>query len=105
MHQKALIVRTDASGTHGLDELNVKLGRGWRVASATPLGGGGGAAAAFCLAALVVIERSDELALDVMEQVEEEPEELLEEISEGNGAGLSEEISEEIERDFDEGRP
>ncbi len=99
MQQKALIVRTGSGSTRGLDELNMKLGRGWRVAHLAPMGGGASREAeALFLAALVVIERAEEPATEVLEQVEEEPEELLGELAEGNGAGLSEEMNEDMSR-------
>lgn len=100
--QKALIVRIRPDSTHGLDELNVQLGRGWRVAEITPMGGAGvgshDEAPELCLAALVVIERSEDRAAEVVTQAEEETEEIVEEIVDGgelSGEKLSEELEEE----------
>ena len=100
MLQHALLIRTDGDVTHGLDELNVRLGRGWRVVHTTPLGGAslGPAepeAGALCLAVLVVIERAEENVAEVMQQVEEETEELMDEIVEGNGSNLPGSLGEE----------
>lgn len=95
MQQKALLVRMDADGPHGVDELNLRLSRGWRIAHISPLGGGGDAAPG--LAALVVLERSEGGDLAIMEQAESEGEELIEELSEGDGAGLTEEIDDDFE--------
>lgn len=89
MQQKALIVKAGPEHTYGLDELNVKLSRGWRVVQMTPMGGAGvgpgdDGEAELCLAALVIVERAEEEAAALVEQVEEE----IDEIVEGNGAGL-----------------
>lgn len=102
-HQHALIVKTGPGPqyTHGLDELNVRLERGWRVVQMAPMGGasvGSAGTAELCLATLVIIERAEEPAAEVMEKVEEKPEEVVEEMVEGNGA----EISEELKGDPDE---
>ncbi len=94
--QKALIVKTGPEHTYGLDELNVKLGRGWRVVQMTSLGGAGAGttaatddAAVLCLAALVIVERAEEEAAELMEQIEEEEiQEEIDDIVEGNGASL-----------------
>ncbi len=96
--QRALIVRTGPKHTRGLDELNVKLGRGWRVVQMTPLGGaatGEADAPLLSLAALVIIEREAEERLGVKEQVEEEVEEIVDDMVEGKGAELPDEITEE----------
>lgn len=96
--QRALIVRTDPKHTRGLDELNVKLGRGWRVVQMTPLGGaatGAADAPLLSLAALVIIEREAEERLGMKEQVEEEVEEIVDEMVEGKGAKLPNELTEE----------
>lgn len=89
--QKALIVTTDTARTRGLDELNIHLGRGWRVLHVSPMGGAAfgarqGDAATMCLAALVILERSTDAATGILEQVQEQAEEFLEEISEGDGS-------------------
>jgi hypothetical protein len=89
--QKALIVTTDTVKTRGLDELNIHLGRGWRVAHVSPMGGAAygahqGDAPSMCLAALVILERPTDSAIDILEQVGEQAEELLDEISEGDGS-------------------
>lgn len=91
MEQKALIIKTGPDGDHGLDTLNIELGRGWRVAHVASMGGagagGGESTPELCLAALVVLERREErTGLAVME-AEEEVEELIEEIVDGNGTG------------------
>lgn len=100
--QKALIVRIRPDSTHGLDELNVQLGRGWRVVEVAPLGGAGVGAREgtpeLCLAALVVIEREDDEAADVLAEAHEEPEEIVEDLVEGDELStekLSEELKEE----------
>jgi hypothetical protein len=93
--QRALIVRVGPEHTDGLEELNIELQRGWRVAEVAPLGGTGldesGEAPAPFLAALVIIERSDQQTNDpmTMEAVEEitevetrEPEEVVREVVE-----------------------
>lgn len=64
MEQRALIVRVGPEHTKGLNELNVELQRGWRVAHVTPMGGTGlddsGDAPTPFLAALVIIESSEQ---------------------------------------------
>ena len=86
--QKALVVMTGPGRVQGLDELNIALGRGWRVVEVAPMGGaavgGPEATAEMCFAALVVIERADEAAAELLEAVEEEPEQLLDDIVDGN---------------------
>lgn len=114
-HQQALIVCTDAhQSARGLDELNVKLRRGWRVVHAAPMGGASTGcgdpdeeSAALCLAALVVIEREDDDTAAVMEQVEEEAEEFVDEIVEGNGADLPADpkLPDELEEERNGGTP
>jgi hypothetical protein len=96
--QKAFVVRIRPDSTHGLDELNVRLGRGWRVVKVAPLGGAGVGsrddAPELCLAALVVVEREDDTATEVIAQAEEDVEEIVE------GEELSSEtLSEEIEEE------
>ena len=88
--QKALIVKDAPETTHGLDELNLHLRRGWRVRHAVPMGAAGlsqqGAECAPCFAALIVIERDDRGEADMLLEAEEEMEGLIEEIMEGDGA-------------------
>ena len=79
--QHVHLVTTGPAGTQGLDAVNERLKRGWRVAHVAPMGGGGEGAA---FAALVVLERRGSEAEDVLVQIEEEIEETLE----GDGAGL-----------------
>jgi hypothetical protein len=73
--QKVLVV-TDAPG--GLDLLNEHLAHGWRLVTASPMGGGGQTEG---FAALVVIERAGQAAQAVLEQIAEEAELL-----DGDGA-------------------
>jgi hypothetical protein len=86
--QKALIVMAHPDWKDGLDELNMALQRGWRVAQMAPMGGAGVVAykgtPELCFAALVVLERAVEAEAGVLEQAEEYPEEGR---SEGDGAG------------------
>jgi hypothetical protein len=106
IRQKAFIVRIRPESTHGLDELNVQLGRGWRVVEVSPMGGAGvgsheSASPEICLAALVVAERredADEAAAEAVAQAEEETEEVVEEIVRGEELS-SEELSEELEEE------
>lgn len=98
-HQHALIVKTGPGPQHtrGLDELNIRLERGWRVVQMAPMGGasvGSAGTTELCLAALVIIERAEEPSAEVTEKVEEKPEEIVEEIVEGNGAELPRELQE-----------
>ena len=79
--QHVLLVTTGPGGTQGLDAVNERLKKGWRVAHITPMGAAGnGEGAEF--AALVVIERSGDEAESVLEHIEEEMEETL-----GDGDG------------------
>ena len=100
MTQKALIVRTGPDGHDGLEELNIQLERGWRVAETTPMGGAETEADGPTHAALVVLERRDPdrptptAAVAALEEIGEESEEVVEqvveeaeEVVEGNGAG------------------
>lgn len=59
MTQKAVIVRTGPDGHDGLEALNIKLERGWRVAEVSPMGGAETAAPAPTHAALVILERRE----------------------------------------------
>lgn len=95
--QKALIIKDSPTTTHGLDELNVHLKRGWRVAHLAPMGAAGNntpdALSDRCFAAIVIIERTDQEAVDMLLQMEEEVEDLIEdmietEMAEGDGATL-----------------
>ena len=84
-NQKALIVRTGTKDADGLDELNIELERGWRVAEISPMGGAGGGDVPV-LAALVILEHSDrpehepQLATEAVEQVEENPDEVVDDV-------------------------
>lgn len=106
--QKAFVVRIRPDSTHGLDELNVQLGRGWRVVKMAPMGGAAvgsreGDEPELCLATLVVIERHEEAAADMMAQVETEPEEVVDELVEGETLS-SEKLSQELEEERNGGR-
>ena len=75
MTQKALVVFAGPTGapTASLDRLEEHLGAGWRVASATPMGGGG---ATDGFASLVVLERAGETEAEaLLDQIEEEMDE------------------------------
>lgn len=100
MSQKALIVRTGPNGHDGLEELNIELERGWRVADTTPMGGAETEAEGPTHAALVVLERRDRnrptptAAIAALEELGAESEEVVEQVVEeaedvveGNGAG------------------
>lgn len=93
MEQRALIVRVGPDHTTGLDELNIELQRGWRVAEVTPMGGTGlddsGDAPTPFLAALVIIESSEQEAngpltatavKEVKLREEEKPQEVVREV-------------------------
>lgn len=67
--QHVHLVTTGPAGTRGLDAVNERLKKGWRVAYVAPMGGGGGGPE---FAALVVLERSGDEAERVLEQIEEE---------------------------------
>ncbi len=73
--------------THGLDELNLLLGRGWRVVTTTSMGGAcahsHGDAPGSCFAALVILESAGDLTAELLEQVQQ-PEELAEETGDGS---------------------
>ncbi len=79
-HQKAFFVATDGGKPQGLDELNIALGRGWRVAHTTPLGGAGAPTDALCLAALVIVEREENDTSAALAGIEEEAEDFVDEI-------------------------
>lgn len=96
MTQKALIVRTGPNGHEGLDDLNIELERGWRVAKVAPMGGASTSDGAPCHAALIVLEHRGEndpptVAVEALEQAEREADEILRiveessEVVEGNG--------------------
>lgn len=91
-HQKALLVITRPDASHGLDELNVALHRGWRVVHATAMGGAGtGApnhAPELCFAALVILERAEEAATDLLEQIAEKRQDLLHDVAGAYSAPL-----------------
>ncbi len=98
--QKAIIVQTGPGKVHGLDELNIALGRGWLVAHVTPMGGAAigsrDDAPDWCLAALVIIERSNGAMEDVLEAIQEESEEVLDDLVEGDGATIELDVEREI---------
>lgn len=112
IRQKAFVVRIRPESTHGLDELNVQLGRGWRVVEMSPMGGAGVGsreddAPELCLAALVIAERREDegkTTAQTMAQAEEETEEVVEEIVQGEELS-SEELSEELEEERNGGSP
>ena len=79
--QKALIVSMEGEHARGLDELNIALGRGWRVIHATPMGGAGAFRRDARFASLVVIEREEEVTTEAVRYEEEE-----EAVAEGDGA-------------------
>jgi hypothetical protein len=108
--QKALIVKTGPEGHEGLEELNIELERGWRVAEVAPMGGAGGASASPGHAALVILEGRDlnepqpAVAAKDIEDVEEEADEVVEEVVEevdevveGDGANPEEANPEKAE--------
>lgn len=83
--QKAYLIQTSPTAVHGLDDLNIALERGWRVASTCPLGGaaaGGSEEQGFSVGCLVIVERNERHAPAVIDTIEEEVDELLE----GDGA-------------------
>lgn len=94
--QKALVVMAEPGQVHGLDELNIALRRGWRVARIASMGGAGVGVGegtpTLCFAALVIIERTDTREADLLEQTEEQIEEAVDDLVEGDGssAGLEE---------------
>lgn len=79
--QKALLVITRPGESHGLDELNIALNRGWRVAHATAMGGASAGfqdgASELCFAALVIIERHAESGAGQADHLEETYSDLL----------------------------
>lgn len=98
MTQKAVIVRTGPEGHDGLDELNIALERGWRVARVSAMGGAGETTDDPTHAALVILERrerdqpSPDAAVAALEELGAESEEVVEqvveeaeEVVEGNG--------------------
>ncbi len=74
--QHVLLVTTGPDGTQGLDTVNERLKKGWRVAHVTPMGAAGSSEGVE-FAALVVIERSGDEIESVLEQIEEKMEETL----------------------------
>lgn len=80
-HQRAIIVTTGSEKSRGLDELNIALGRGWRVVHISPMGGSGASRKEPRFAALVVIQRKENSTADVLQQVEEETD-----VVDGDGA-------------------
>jgi hypothetical protein len=80
--QKALIVSMEGERARGLDELNIALGRGWRVVHAAPMGGAGAFRREVRFASLVVIERED----DVLAENVRFEEEVEEPAAEGDGS-------------------
>lgn len=84
--QKAYVIQSGSDGIKGLDELNVALGRGWRVVATTPFGGAAAADSAdrFCVACLVVVEREDRPAAALVDTAEEE--DIVDELIEGDGS-------------------
>lgn len=95
MQQKALIVTTGSKKPKGLDELNIALERGWRVAVVSPMGGSGASKEEPRFAALVVIERHEDVPSSVLHAVEEAEEENL------DGDGTSREVAD----NFNDGPP
>ena len=95
MTQKALIVRTGPEGHDGLDELNIELERGWRVARVRPMGGANTEGEGPTHAALVVLKRRDRdrpssaAAVAALEEIGAESEDVVEQVVEeavdGNG--------------------
>lgn len=85
--QKAVVVMAEPGKAHGLDELNLLLGRGWRVVTATSMGGADAhtdkASPGPSFAALVIVEFAGDLAAEFLEQVQQ-PEELPEETGDGS---------------------
>ena len=88
MDQKALVVLAQPGDARGVDELNVQLNRGWRVAKVAPMGGAAagspGTDGDICFAALVILERRRSGEAELAAEVEE-AEEMIEGIVEGNG--------------------
>lgn len=91
MHQKALIVTAGSTKPSGLDELNIALERGWRVAVVAPMGGAGASKDEPRFAALVIMERSDNSTHAVLHAVEEESGEIAE------GDGATKDVAEEFD--------
>lgn len=96
--QKALLVRTGPEATHGLDDLNVHLSRGWRVVHLSPMGAAGvgshDGTPVLHFAALVVVERVPQNgpalreAEEAGEALDDALGEVIEELVEGDGSGL-----------------
>lgn len=90
--QRALIVTAGSDKHRGLDELNIALGRGWRVAHVAPMGGSGASRKEPRFAALVIIQREENSTAEVLHQTEEEAD-----IMDGNGAPAD--IAENLENE------
>jgi len=98
MTQKALIVQTGPDGPDGLEDLNLELERGWRVARVSPMGGATGSTDGPTHAALVILEHLEDdeepsLAVEALERIERSGESVIEDVvknrggtMEGNGA-------------------
>jgi hypothetical protein len=90
-HQKALVILTRPGDRHELDDLNIALRRGWRVAHVTAMGAAGigteNGLPELCFAALVIIERDHDDAEALPALAEEIPEALLDDAEQGDGAG------------------
>lgn len=103
-HQKALIITTEPGESHNLDELNLELNRGWRVAHVSAMGGAGAGAAEhspeLCFAALVIIERQGG-AVDTLEHLlEESIEPVVDAVPDGDGSDPEQDLisAEEVEQ-------
>lgn len=90
--QRALIVTAGSEKNRGLDELNIALGRGWRVAHVAPMGGSGASRKEPRFAALVIIQREENTASEVLQQTEEGAD-----IVDGNGT--STDIADDLENE------
>lgn len=88
------LVTTGPGGTQGLDAVNDRLKKGWRVAHIAPMGAAGGGTTGgegVAFASLIVLERSGHETEGVLEQIEEEIERVeatgeIEEVLEGDGS-------------------
>ncbi len=85
--QKAFLILVRPDSVEGLDELNLALGRGWRVVSSVALGGAATGTTQehhYCVGCLVTVERDQHRAASLMESIEEE--DAVDELLEGDGA-------------------